>query len=74
MDNGHGNAANGNGHANGHVEPSMPIYYRAHSGGARVHYSPTTRFLRCTCRMTYAYSNDLVLALDDERRQLVDTN
>ena len=37
-------------------------------------YLPAVRFPRCPCRMTYAYPNDLVLSLDDERRQLVNTN
>ena len=35
---------------------------------------PSTRFPRCHCRATYAYPNDLVLSLDNERRQLVNTN
>ncbi|XP_071933747.1 uncharacterized protein [Coffea arabica] len=75
MENGNGgHAVNGNGHANGHVEPLRPIYYRVLGGGAHVRYSPSTRFPRCPCRMTYAYPNDLVLSLDDDRRQLVNTN
>nr|XP_027122247.1 uncharacterized protein LOC113739210 [Coffea arabica] len=60
--------------ANGHVEPLRSIYYSARDGGARVRYSPCTGFPRCVCRKTYAYPNHLVFALDDERRQLVDTN
>ena len=67
-------AANGNGHANGHVEPPRLIYYRALGGGTRVRYSPSHRYPRCSCRLTFAYPNHLVLALDDERRQLVNTN
>ena len=67
-------AANGNGHANGHVVPPRPIYYQALGGGARVRYSPTDRRPQCACRVTFAYPNHLVLALDDERRQLVDLN
>ena len=67
-------AANGNDHANGHVEPPRPIYYQALDRGARVRYSPANRYLRCSCRLTFAYPNHLVLALDDERRQLVDLN
>ena len=67
-------AANGNGHANGYVEPPRPIYYQALGEGARVRYSPSTRYPRCSCRLTFAYPNHLVLALDDERRQLVDLN
>ena len=67
-------AANGNGHANGHVESLRPIYYRALGGGARVRYSPATRYPRCPCRLTYAYLNHLVLALDNEYRQLLNTN
>ena len=74
MDNGNGHAANDHGHVNGHVEPPRPIYYRTRGGGARVRYSPAARYPRCPCRVTYAYPNDLVLSLDDERRQLVNTN
>ena len=37
-------------------------------------YSPSSRFPRCPCRATHAYPNDLVLSIDDERRQLVNTN
>ena len=64
-------AANGNSHANGHVEPPWPIYYRALGGGMRVRYSRSHWYPRCSCRLTFAYLNHLVLALDDERRQLV---
>ena len=67
MDNGNGHAANGNGHANGHVEPLRPIYYRTLGEGTRVRYSPSTRLPRCPCRVTYAYPNELILSLDDER-------
>ena len=75
MENGNGgHAANGNGHANGHVESLRPIYNRALGGGTRVHYSFSSRFSRCLCRTTHAYPNDLVLSLDDERWQLVNTN
>mgnify|MGYP004710179227 CR=1 FL=1 len=74
MDNGNGHAANDHGHVNGHVEPPRPIYYRALGGGARVRYSPSSRVPRRHYRVTYAYPNDLVLSLDDERRQLVNTN
>ena len=75
MENGNGTlAANENGHANGHVESFRPIYYRTLSGGARVRYSPYDRYSRCSCRATFAYPNYLVLALDDERRQLVNAN
>ena len=71
MENGNGGpAANGN----GHVEPLRSIYYSAQGGGARVRYSPSTRYPRCICRATYAYPNNLVFSLDDERRQLVDAN
>ena len=75
MKNGNGNpAANGNGHANSHVEPPKPIYYRVLGGTARVRYSSYDRYPRCLCRVTFAYPNYLVLALDDERRQLVNAN
>ena len=75
MDDGNGApAANGNGHANGHYEPLRTIFYRALAGGARVRYSPYDRYPRCSCRLTFAYPNHIVLALDDERRQLVDAN
>ena len=75
MENGNGGpAANGNGHANGHVESLRSIYYSSRDGGARVRYLPFTRFPKCVCRMTYAYPNHLVFALDDERRQFVDAN
>ena len=37
-------------------------------------YSPFTRFPRYHYRVTYAYPNDLVLSLDNERHQLVNTN
>ena len=48
MENGNGTpAANGNGHANGHVEPPRPIYYRTLGGGAHVRYLPTNRYPRC---------------------------
>ncbi|XP_027171567.1 uncharacterized protein LOC113771150 [Coffea eugenioides] len=54
---------NGNGapaaNGNGHEEPLRPIYYRALGG---------------ELMLTFAYPNHLVLALDDERRQLVDLN
>ena len=74
MENGNGgHAANGNGNANGHMEPLRPIYYRALGGGARIRRSPSTRFPRCPYMATYTYPNDLVLSLDDERRQLVNT-
>ena len=75
MDNGNGShAANSNGHANGHVKPLRPIYYRAFGGGVCVRFSPSSRFPRCPCRETFAYPNDLVLSIDDECRQLVVTN
>ena len=75
MENGNGiPTTNGNGHANGHIESRKPIYYRALGGGARVRYSPATRYPRCSCRVTFAYSNHLVFALDDERHQLMNTN
>ncbi|XP_071921242.1 uncharacterized protein [Coffea arabica] len=75
MDNGNGvPAANGNGHANGHIAPPRPIFYRALVGEARVRYSPSDRYPRCACRVTFAYPNHVVLALDDERRQLVTGN
>ena len=75
METGNGShAVNGNGHANGHVEPLRPIYYRALGGGTHVRFSPSFRFSCCPCRATYAYSNEPVLSIDDERRQLVITN
>ena len=75
MENGNGNpAANETGHANDHVEPPKPIYYRTLGGGAHVHYSPYDRYPRCSCRVTFTYPNYLVLTLDDERHQLVNTN
>ena len=37
-------------------------------------YSISNRYPRCSCRLTFAYPNHLVLALDDERRQLVNAN
>ena len=67
-------AANGNGHANGHVEPLKLIYYQTLGGGVRVRYSPSDRYPRYSCRLTFAYPNHLVLDLDDEGRQLVITN
>ena len=69
-----GHAANGNGHANGHAPPLRPIFYQVQGGGARVQYSPATRVPRCDCRLTFSYPNRLVLAIDDERRQLVNSN
>ena len=75
MKNGNGApTANGNGHANGHVESLRPIYYRSLGGGARVRYSPFSSYRRCSCRLTFAYPNHVVLALDDECRQLVNAN
>ena len=75
MENGNGTpAVNGNGHANGLVEPPRHIYYRSLSGRARVRYTPHDRYFRCPCRLTFAYPNHVVLTLDDERRQLVNTN
>ena len=75
MENGNGAPTTiGNGYANGHVELSRPIYYRAIRGGARVRYAPYDRYPRCPCRVTFAYPNHIVLALDDERRQLVTAN
>ena len=75
MENGNGShASNGNGHANGHVEPLRPVYYRTLGRGARVRFSPAARVSRCPCRATYTYSNDLVLSIDDGRRQLMNTN
>ena len=75
MENGNGDdATNGNGHANGHVESLRPIYYRALGGGAHVRFSPSSRFPHCPCRETHAYFNDLILSVDNERRQLVATN
>ena len=69
---------NGNGEhtadCNGHVESLRPIYYQAFSGVAHVRYSPSARFPRYPYRVTYAYPNDLVLSLDNERRQLVNAN
>ena len=37
-------------------------------------YSPYDRYPQCSCRVTFAYPNYLVLALDNERRQLVNAN
>nr|XP_027101081.1 uncharacterized protein LOC113720405 [Coffea arabica]XP_027117500.1 uncharacterized protein LOC113734925 [Coffea arabica] len=75
MDNGNETpAANRNGHANGHVESPRPIYYRALGRGVRVRYSPSDRYPCCSCRLIFVYPNHLVLVLDDERRQLVNTN
>ncbi|XP_071902449.1 uncharacterized protein [Coffea arabica] len=73
MENGNGHA-NGNGVANGHVESLSSISYRPRGGGPRIRYTPTDRYPRCQCRVTYAYPNELVLSLDDERRQLGDAN
>ena len=73
MENGNGHA-NGNGVANGHVEPLRSISYRPRGGGSRIRYTPADRYPRCQCRVTYAYPNELVLSLDDERRQLRDAN
>ncbi|XP_071912309.1 uncharacterized protein [Coffea arabica] len=70
-ENGH---ANGNGVANGHVEPLRSISYRPRDGGPRIRYTPADRFPRCQCRVTYAYPNELVQSLDDDRRQLRDAN
>ena len=75
MENGNGgHATNGNRHANGHVVPLRSIRYRVHGGESRIRHSPSSRIPRCPCRMTYTYPNELVLSLDDERRQLVNTN
>nr|XP_027077046.1 uncharacterized protein LOC113700806 [Coffea arabica] len=75
MENGNGDhATNGNGAANGHVESLISIRYRVMGGGPRVRYSPSTRFLCCPYKETRAYPNDLVLSINDERRQLVVTN
>ena len=75
MENGNGGqAANGNRDANGHVEPHRPIRYRVIGGGPRVRYSPSSRFPRCPCKGTHAYPNDLVLSIDDVRRQLSISN
>ena len=69
MENGNGgHAANGNGHANGHVVPLRSIRYRVHEGEPRIRYSPSLRIPRCPYGMTYTYPNELVLSLDDERR------
>ncbi|XP_071927217.1 uncharacterized protein [Coffea arabica] len=73
MENGNGHA-NGNGASNGHIEPLRSISYRPRGGGAHIRYTPTDRHPRCQCRATYAYPNELVLSLDDERRQLRDAN
>ncbi|XP_071901271.1 uncharacterized protein [Coffea arabica] len=73
MENGNGHA-NGGSAANGHVEPLRSISYRARGGGAHIRYSPADRHPRCQCRAMYAYSNELVLSLDNERRQLRDAN
>ncbi|XP_071916280.1 uncharacterized protein [Coffea arabica] len=73
MENGNGHA-NGNGLTNGHVEPLRSISYRPRNGGPRIRYTPADRYPRCQCRLTYAYPNELVLSLDDERRQLRDAN
>nr|XP_027067612.1 uncharacterized protein LOC113693248 [Coffea arabica] len=71
MENGNGgHAANGNGETNGHVEPLRPIRYRVFGGGPRVRYSHSSRFPHFSCRETHAYPNDLVLSIDNERRQL----
>nr|XP_027120273.1 uncharacterized protein LOC113737210 [Coffea arabica] len=75
MKNGNGgHAANGNGDANGHVESLRPIRYQVLGGGPCVRYSPFSRFPLCPCRETHSYPNDLVLSINDERRQLVITN
>ena len=37
-------------------------------------YTPADRYPRCQCRAIYVYPNELVLSLDDERRQLWDAN
>ncbi|XP_027158420.1 uncharacterized protein LOC113760043 [Coffea eugenioides] len=73
MENGNGHA-NGNGASNGHIEPLRSISYRPRGGGAHIRYTPADRHPRCQCRATYAYPNELVLSLDDERRQLKDAN
>ncbi|XP_071918796.1 uncharacterized protein [Coffea arabica] len=73
MENGNGHA-NGGSAANGHAEPLRSISYRPRGGGAHIRYSPADRHPRCQCRAMYAYPNELVLSLDDERRQLRDAN
>ncbi|XP_071906060.1 uncharacterized protein [Coffea arabica] len=73
MENGNGHA-NGGSAANGHVEPLRSISYRPRGGGAHIRYSPADRHPRCQCRAMYAYPNELVLSLDNERRQLRDAN
>ncbi|XP_027158367.1 uncharacterized protein LOC113759986 [Coffea eugenioides] len=65
---------NGNGGANGHAESLRPIRYRVLGGGSSVRYSPSSRFSCCPCRETHVYPNDLVLSIDDERRQLLISN
>ena len=75
MENGNGgHPANGNGHANGYVVPLRSIRYGVHEEEPRIRYSPSSRISRCPYRTTYTYPNELVLSLDDERRQLVNTN
>ncbi|XP_071926121.1 uncharacterized protein [Coffea arabica] len=73
MENGNGHV-NGGSAANGHAEPLRSISYRPRGGGAHIRYSPADRHPRCQCRAMYAYPNELVLSLDDERRHLRDAN
>ncbi|XP_071928130.1 uncharacterized protein [Coffea arabica] len=73
MENGNGHA-NGGSAANGHAEPLRSISYRPRGGGAHIRYSPADRHPRCQCRAMYAYPNELVLSLDDERHHLRDAN
>ncbi|XP_071926096.1 uncharacterized protein [Coffea arabica] len=54
-----GHAANGNGHANGHVVSLRSIRYRVHEGESRIRYSPSSRIPRCPCRTTYICPNEL---------------
>ncbi|XP_071909683.1 uncharacterized protein [Coffea arabica] len=73
MENGNGHA-NGGSAANGHAEPLKSSSYRPRGGGAHIRYSPADRHPRCQCRAMYAYPNELVLSLDDERHHLRDAN
>ena len=69
-----GHVVNGNGEANGHVEPLRPIYYQILGRGPCVRFSPSSRFPCCPCSVMHVYPNGLVLSIDDECRQLVVTN
>ena len=45
----------------------LMIKYQIRPGGAKIYWSPSNRYRRCECRHTYAYLNEVVLAVVKER-------